>query len=218
MRSILRPAFSASSRHRCSSFSNALSSTASFQRLALDARHDTGNEPARQAHLNDRNQRAVRLEGGEGSAQVVQLLHGVAPSVHISDDGMPYSHRPHRRRRPPHSIFLGGFRTPATSACGTVREWPASETLHNDYHFVGAFFLAQAFRLKVVTSASTACTQQRSCAGSQGLGQRVRKRRWLGELGHVKVWAYHSFGGEVEALNAPAICRLILHAVTSFRA
>src|SRR5258706_1584323 len=30
MRSILRPAFSASSRHRCSRFSNALSSTASF--------------------------------------------------------------------------------------------------------------------------------------------------------------------------------------------
>jgi transposase len=30
MRSILRPVFSASSRHRCSSFSNALSSTASF--------------------------------------------------------------------------------------------------------------------------------------------------------------------------------------------
>src|SRR5882757_7722979 len=50
-----------------------------FQRLALDARHDTGNEPARQAHLNDRNQRAVRFEGGEGSAQVVQLLHGGAP-------------------------------------------------------------------------------------------------------------------------------------------
>src|SRR5258706_10256900 len=66
-----------------------------FQRLALDARHDTSNEPARQALLNDRNQRAVRLEGGEGSAQVVQLLHGVAPSVHISDDGMKYP-----RRRP----------------------------------------------------------------------------------------------------------------------
>ena len=27
-----------------------------FQRLTLDARYDTGNEPARQAHLNDRNQ------------------------------------------------------------------------------------------------------------------------------------------------------------------
>src|SRR6516162_5476001 len=47
-----------------------------FQRLALDARHDTGNEPARQAHLDDRNQRAVWFEGGERSAQVVQLLHG----------------------------------------------------------------------------------------------------------------------------------------------
>src|SRR6476620_11819598 len=102
MRSILRPAFSASSRHRCSSFSNALSSTASFQRLALDARHDTGNEPARQAHLNDRNQRAVRLEGGEGSAQIVQLLHGVAPSVHINDDGMQYP-----RRRPIASSIMG---------------------------------------------------------------------------------------------------------------
>src|SRR5260221_3134106 len=48
-----------------------------FQRLALDARHDTGNEPARQAHLNDRDQRALRFDGGERSAQVVQLLHGV---------------------------------------------------------------------------------------------------------------------------------------------
>src|SRR5512133_4281476 len=47
-----------------------------FQRLALDARHDTGNAPARQAHLNDCDQRAVRFKGGEGSAQVVQLLHG----------------------------------------------------------------------------------------------------------------------------------------------
>ena len=37
-----------------------------LQRLAFDARHDTGNEPARQAHLNDRDQRAVGLEGGGG--------------------------------------------------------------------------------------------------------------------------------------------------------
>src|ERR1019366_9893681 len=73
-----------------------------FQRLALDARHDTGNEPARQAHLNDRNQRAVRFEGGEGSAQIVQLLHGGAPSVHVSDDGMLYP-----RRRPIASSIMG---------------------------------------------------------------------------------------------------------------
>ena len=73
-----------------------------FQRLALDARHDTGNEPARQAHLNDSDQRAVRFKGGEGSAQVVQLLHGL--------------HRSHQRRwnaissPPPHTIFHHGIR------------------------------------------------------------------------------------------------------------
>src|SRR4030095_11810700 len=49
-----------------------------------------------------RNQRAVRLERGEGSAQVVQLPHGVAPSVHISDDGMQYP-----RRRPIASSIMG---------------------------------------------------------------------------------------------------------------
>ena len=47
-----------------------------LQRLALDARHDAGNEPARLAHLDDGDQRAVWFEGGEGSAQVIQLLHG----------------------------------------------------------------------------------------------------------------------------------------------
>src|ERR1700746_3235452 len=73
-----------------------------FQRLALNARHDTGNEPARQAHLNDCNQRAVRFEGGGGSIQVVQLLHRGAPSVHISDDGMQYP-----RRRPIASSIMG---------------------------------------------------------------------------------------------------------------
>src|SRR5262249_16223948 len=48
-----------------------------LQRLALDARHDGSNEPARQAHLYDGNQRAVRFEAGAASTQVVQLSHGV---------------------------------------------------------------------------------------------------------------------------------------------
>src|SRR5271156_3418618 len=58
-----------------------------LQRLALDARHDAGNEPARQAHLDHSDQRAVRFEGNEGSTQIIQLLHWGAPSVHISNDG-----------------------------------------------------------------------------------------------------------------------------------
>src|SRR5271168_3906784 len=57
-----------------------------LQRLALDARHDTGNEPTRQAHLNDRNQRAGRFEGDEGSTQIVQLLMGRSIGS-LSDDG-----------------------------------------------------------------------------------------------------------------------------------
>ncbi len=47
-----------------------------LQRLALDTRHDAGDEPALRAQLNHADQRAVRFEGDEGSAQVVQLLHG----------------------------------------------------------------------------------------------------------------------------------------------
>ena len=58
-----------------------------LQRLALDARHDAGDEPARQAHFDNGDQRAVRIEGGEGSAQIVHFCMGGAPSVHISDDG-----------------------------------------------------------------------------------------------------------------------------------
>jgi hypothetical protein len=72
-----------------------------FQRLALDARHDTGNEPARQAHLNDCDQRSVRFKSGEGSAQVVQLLHGALHRF-TCDDGMQYP-----RRRPIASSIMG---------------------------------------------------------------------------------------------------------------
>ena len=102
MRSILRPAFSASSRHRCSSFSNALSSTASFfNGWRSTPRHNTGNEPARQAHLDDRNQRAFRFEGGEGSTQVVQLLHG------RSIGSQQRRWRQYPRRRPIASSIMG---------------------------------------------------------------------------------------------------------------
>src|SRR5665811_1957999 len=102
MRSILRPAFSASSRHRCSSFSNALSSTASFFN---GWRSTPGTIPATSQLDRLISMTAISVpsgEGGEGSAQIVQLLHGGAPSVHISDDGMLYP-----RRRPIASSIMG---------------------------------------------------------------------------------------------------------------
>ena len=47
-----------------------------LQRLALDARHNAGNKPTREAHLDHGDQRAVRFKRSEASAQVIQLLHG----------------------------------------------------------------------------------------------------------------------------------------------
>src|SRR5450830_140474 len=39
-----------------------------LQRLTLDARYDACNEPTRETHFDDGDQRAVRLEGDEASA------------------------------------------------------------------------------------------------------------------------------------------------------
>src|SRR5258707_7435113 len=77
-----------------------------LQRLALDARHNAGDEPARQAQFDNGYQRAVRIEGARGSAQIVQLLHG---ALHrFTSATMDAISSP-----PPHSISLGGLRTPA---------------------------------------------------------------------------------------------------------
>src|SRR4051812_32202777 len=69
-----------------------------LQRVALEARHDAGDEPARAAQLDDGDQRAVLLEGDEGPAQVVALRHGAPhwlfPAAMVL-----------RLRRLPHSFF-----------------------------------------------------------------------------------------------------------------
>jgi hypothetical protein len=41
--------------------------------------------------------------------------------------------------------------------------------------------------------------------------------RWVSSKTLVPVTAYHSFGGEVEALNTPRYAALPFHAVTNFR-
>src|SRR4029077_4095988 len=46
-----------------------------LQRLALDARHDAGNEPARQAHFDHRDQCTVLFQDDTRLAQVVRRLH-----------------------------------------------------------------------------------------------------------------------------------------------
>src|SRR5258708_17332852 len=68
-----------------------------LQRMSVDARNDRRNKPARLAQLDDRNERAILLQGGEGSAQVVRLwheaLHRWFPATMVPSP-----------RRPPHSI------------------------------------------------------------------------------------------------------------------
>src|SRR5260370_24794849 len=52
-------------------------------RLALNAGKHTGNQPARLAQLDNGNDRAILVQGDEGSAQVVGLGHQGTPSVRL---------------------------------------------------------------------------------------------------------------------------------------
>ncbi|HWO07909.1 MAG TPA: hypothetical protein VNN80_00475, partial [Polyangiaceae bacterium] len=69
-----------------------------LERVALEAGHDPGDEPARAAQLDDGDQRAVLLEGDEGPAQVVALRHGAPHRLFPAAMVL-------RLRRLPHSFF-----------------------------------------------------------------------------------------------------------------
>src|SRR6478672_11440281 len=65
--------------------------------MALDTWNNAGDEPGRLAHLDDRNDRAVLVQGSGGPAQIVEsLCHESAPSL-------PATMVTWRHRRP-HSI------------------------------------------------------------------------------------------------------------------
>src|ERR1700758_3978865 len=79
-----------------------------FARLTLNAGKHTANQPARLAHLDDGNDRAILVQGDERPAQVVRLGHRGTPSIDVK-------RRNCHPRRPPHSISLlegGGFEIP----------------------------------------------------------------------------------------------------------
>src|SRR6516165_8286209 len=67
-------------------------------RLTLNAGKHTANQPARLAHLDDGNDRAIVVQGDEGPAQVIRLGHRGTPSVDAATK-LPCP------RRPPHSIY-----------------------------------------------------------------------------------------------------------------
>src|SRR4029077_8093581 len=82
---------------------------ARIARLTLNAGNHAGNQPARLAHLNYGDDRAILVKGDEGSAQVVRLGHRGTPSVTCSDE-VAIS------RRPPHSIYRSPFELQARPA------------------------------------------------------------------------------------------------------
>src|SRR5499427_8059259 len=102
MRSTLRPAFSASSRQRLRSFSNALSSIASFFN---GWRSTPGTMPATSQLDKLISITAISVVSCFRTIRDWLRSFGVcmgAPSVHISDDGAISS-------PPPHSIFFGAL-------------------------------------------------------------------------------------------------------------
>jgi hypothetical protein len=67
-------------------------------RLTFNTWNDAANKPTRLAQFDDGNDRAILVQGDEGSAQVIRLGHRGTPSVTCSDEVAI-------ARRPPHSVF-----------------------------------------------------------------------------------------------------------------
>src|SRR5437764_15150838 len=63
-------------------------------RLTLNAGKHAANQPARVAQLDHGNNRAILVQGDEGSAQVVRLGHRGTPSVRCSDEVAILAARP----------------------------------------------------------------------------------------------------------------------------
>ena len=58
-----------------------------FARLTPNARNNAANKPARVAQLDDGNDRAILVQGDEGSAQVIRLGHrGALTAEHAEED------------------------------------------------------------------------------------------------------------------------------------
>src|SRR5215469_14892423 len=55
-------------------------------RLTLNAGKDTANQPARLAHLDHGNDRAIWVQGNQGPTQIVRLGHRGTPSIDVSDE------------------------------------------------------------------------------------------------------------------------------------
>src|SRR6266480_3594347 len=95
-----------------------------LQRLALDAGNNAAHEPTRLAHLDDHHQGRDRIKHGQTSAEIIDLRHGVPPSVRMDDEGATTS------AAPPHSFSYLGSKRQMLAACAPapVTRVPGSES------------------------------------------------------------------------------------------
>src|SRR5580692_12069217 len=70
-------------------------------RLTLNTGKHTTNQPARLAHLDDGNDRAILVQGHEGPAQIVRSGHRGTPSIDVSDEIAILAARPIASLSPP---------------------------------------------------------------------------------------------------------------------
>jgi hypothetical protein len=96
----------------------------------------------------------------------------------------PRCSNPHRARgtaaRPPIAVSsLGGFRTPAVSACGRARQRPASETLHNNVN-------------SGVSDERPLYTRKRVAAQSSAAGEMIPRSEWRRRCGSYAVTCFVS--------------------------
>src|SRR3984893_542331 len=75
-----------------------------FQRVALDSRHNSSDEPTVQTHFDNRNNRVVLSKRHERSAEIVLICHGGAPLI--------------RDRRRGCTVFAGSPHSISKVQCG----------------------------------------------------------------------------------------------------
>src|SRR6516162_9337692 len=101
-------------------------------RLTLNAGKHTANQPARLAHLDHGNDRAILVQGDEGPAQIVRLGHRGTPSIGVSDEIAILAARPiaSLRWREPDSNCLSLAERPAlsTRSCARRGIWRSQKT------------------------------------------------------------------------------------------
>jgi hypothetical protein len=131
-------------------------------------------------------------------------VHRRRGPTHTRPERETAAHSTYRHARCPAALSAGR----AVVRRGQSRCWPVVGSIRECP--IPAVF-ASSRRVLAATSASTACPnsvlaplRKTSVSGSENVSG------WVSSKTLVSVTAYYSFGGEVEALNTPTICRLTL--------